>query len=294
MSDENGPAPSEGGGDNRSGEVANLTVTPEGEGGAGGNGATDWVAGLQNEDNRTAVAQKKWASVDDVVTSYRELETHSAKNRIPGENATDEEWGTFYDKLGRPEKADGYEFAMPENLPENLPYNEELATGFKNTAHEAGLTPKQAQAVHDWFAQEQAGFMQGQIEDEGKRAQEAHDAIVKDWGPTDSEDFKRNSELTQRAIDNLGGAALRKDLVEMGAINDKGDIYRPEVIKALAKVGNELFAEDMLFSSRGSGPNPFSDDSVSMTKQGEIIKANPKLAANLIRAAGKNPKEWGL
>lgn len=262
--------------------------------GSNGDGKT-WAAGLQTEENRALVEAKQWASADDALKSYRELQTHASKGlHLPGENATADDWNAFYTKLGRPENADGYQLKLnTESVPEGFPYDEKSAIEFRNWAHEAGLTPRQAQSLHDRFVSYQAGSFEAQRADAVKREGDAHRAIVQEWGEPDTTGYKQNLELASRAITQLG---LKDALVEGGALSADGAIRNVAIAKAFAKVGKELYAEDsMATDANGVLSNPFSDGSnFNLTKQGEIIRSDPRKASALIRAAGKNPADFGI
>lgn len=270
---------------------ATTVVTDQG---SNGDGKT-WAAGLQAEENRALVEAKHWETPDDALKSYRELQTHASKGlQLPGENATADDWNAFYQKLGRPETADKYELKLnTEAVPQDFPYDEKSAIEFRNWAHEAGLTPKQAQVLHDKFVGYQAGAFGEAQQAAAKREGDAHRAIVQEWGDPDTSGYKQNVELASRAISQLG---LKDALVESGALSADGAIRHPAIAKAMAKVGKELYAEDsMATNATGVLSNPFSDgDNFNLTKQGELIRSDPRKAAALIRAAGKKSSDYGL
>lgn len=259
------------------------------------------VAGPLNEDNRALVEAKKWAGEDGsfdlnkIMDGYRNLEAHSSKAlSLPGEGATKEDWDKFYSKLGRPEKADGYELKLNrEAIPEDFPYDEQGAIEFRSWAHEAGLTPAQAQALHDKFVGHQAGSYKSMVEQRSQREAAAHREITTEWGPVESEGYKQKVELASRAIHQLG---LKDALVSGNMISADGAILDAKIAKAFAKVGEELYAEDTMATNAGGVlSNPFSDGAnFNLTKAGELVRSDPKKAAALIRAAGKNPAEFGL
>lgn len=259
------------------------------------------VAGPLTEDNRALIEAKKWAGDDGAVDlnkiaeGYRNLETHASKSlRMPGEDATAEDWSAFYSKMGRPEKPDGYQLKLnAETVPAEFPYDEKSAIEFRNWAHETGLSPRQAQALHDRFVDFQANQWKSSIEANGQREADAHRKIVADWGDPESPAYKQHVELASRAIHQLG---LKDALAESGVISADGAIRNHAFAKALAKVGKELYAEDaMATTASGVLANPFSDgDNFNLTKQGELLRSDPKKASALIRAAGKKPVDYGL
>lgn len=262
--------------------------------GSNGNDKT-WAAGLQAEENRALVEAKQWGTIDDALKSYRELQTHASKGlHLPGENATADDWNAFYSKLGRPEKADGYQLKLnTEAVPQDFPYDEKSAIEFRNWAHKAGLTPTQAQMLHDEFVGHQAGAFTTAKEAAAKREGDTHRDLVSDWGDPDTSSYKQNVELMSRAVSQLG---LKDALVELGALGADGAVRNATLAKALSRVGKELYAEDsMATNANGVLSNPFSDGSnFNLTKQGELIRSDPRKAAALIRAAGKKVADYGL
>lgn len=272
----------------------NRTVVDAAADGGSNSGGETWVAGLQVEENRALVEAKQWGSPDDALKSYRELQTHASKALVPpGEGATAEDWSAFHAKLGRPEKPDGYEYRMPEGLSDNFAYDEALAVESRNWAHEAGLTPRQADIMHGKMVQ-YTDALQKQHDDAMLKAEgEAHRDLIREWGDADTEGYKRNVEMAARAARNLG---VMDDLTKAGMIAPDGGIRSATLAKALAKVGTTMFGEDSVLTGGGGVlKNPFSSgDSFNLTEQGKILRSDPKKAASLIRAAGQDPATYGL
>jgi hypothetical protein len=279
------------------------TTLPKGANGSGGGGDGDnkvWN-GLEFKDpeNLKAVEAKGWQSPEDAVKSYRELESQASKNalKVPDENAKPEEWEAFYKSIGRPEKPDAYEFKLDEKVPENFPYDDNAATSFKDAAHKAGLRPEQAQSLHDWFVGSLAEPWTKSIKDTAAKIEGAHDAIVNEWGDPQGTQYKRNLELADRAIRELGGkdkTALRKELETFGILAPDGKVMAPRIILAMAKVGESLYHEDGVFSGEAVTRNPWKQETENLTEQGRIIKEDPQLAKQLILGANLKPKDFGL
>lgn len=266
----------------------------EGEGGTGNEGGTTWTSGL-SEANATAVQSNNWADVNAVVDSYRGLQERSASMvSIPGADASPEDVTAFRGKLGVPGEANAYEFKMPDGLPEDMPYDDALRDQFKAWAHKAGLTPDQAQGLHDMVLLNGAESLTAAAEELTSRQNSATDTLAKDWGPPDSEAFKRNVELSDRAVRQLGGEELREALVRGGVLGADGSVLEPLVAVALAKVGGSLFHEDAVYGGPSSQNNPFSAEHENLTEQGRILRSNPQHAKTLIQMAGLKPDAYGL
>lgn len=275
--------------DNRAGET---TAALNGSGDGGG----DWLAGL-SQDNRSLVEAKKWGSdPNQVVKGYRDLEAHASKALVPpGHDAGPQDWDAFYGKLGRPQTPDGYEFSLPEGVPADMPYDDTLKTQFQVWAHEAGLTPKQAATMHDTYVREAGQSYAQAIENTTARITGAHDELVKAWGDPGSQGHQRNVELASRAIRQLGGDALQEELTQFGFMTQRGEVASAKITQMLAKVGEQLFAEDTVYAGPTASTNPFADGPHhNLTEQGRILRSDPKRAKALIQAAGQDPTLYRL
>lgn len=271
---------------------------PPENGSAGGDGTKTWLDGL-SEGNRKLAETKGWKAPEDLdkaFTSYTELEKLQGSSlQMPAADAPKEKLDEFYKKLGRPDSPDKYEFKRPEGLPAELPYNDDLAKAAKPWMHDAGLNPKQAQSVHDGFVKFAAEQQQAAIAVQAKAVEETHDALVKDWGPQESEGFKTKHTLMSRAATKLGLAdALKKG----GLILPDGAITDPQIAKALAAVGEAMFKEDTIVENGGAsgGENPFKRDAKgsipSPSAISALIKSDPERAKRLAREAGEPYERW--
>ena len=224
------------------------------------------------------IEKKGLKSVEDIArTAYgAEKLVGQRATDIPGQDATEEELEAFYAKAGRPQEASGYEFNLPEGIPEDFPYDAEARDKFASQAHKAGLRPEQARALHDWFVKEQAGTFSASA-DAGKAAEaERVEAIQKDVqaatkqletafeAPSGSDQFKANINHALRFVNENGGDNLRAELIESGVLvqDDKGGttIRRPTVIAAMAKAGKALYSEGGSHGGRGgvsAADNPY-------------------------------------
>lgn len=221
--------------------------------------------------------------------------------RIPKDDATPEEREAFLNKLGRPEKPEGYQLAPPKDMPEGLPYDGEFATAFKARAHELGLTAKQAAGLHDMYVShmvEGYGVASEKTLGEIKaKADGAKEALVKLWGPLDGATAKANFENGAKALRLLpGGMDFRASLQEKGYLGPDGEILDVAVAKFVSAIGGALLVEDdVLRGDPARVANPFKDgDGGNLTEAMRIVKANPDEARSLIAAAGKKPEDFGL
>jgi hypothetical protein len=254
----------------------------------------DWLASL-DDDNKALVQDKGWKDLNAPLKSYKELQAKLGEKVLapPDHDAGQDEWNDFYSKMGRPEAPGEYNLPMPEGTPENIPYDRDFADKFKNWAHEAGLSPKQAQTLHDQYVKDTVAKLGNSAESRVAEIESAHKAIVEKWGDPETDGYKRQNEMARRAMVQLG---LKDELMSAGVIDAAtGMIAKPNVALALARVGATMFAEDSMYSGPSSmGTNPFSAKEFNMTQQSLMIKNDPSKAATLIKAAGQNPAEFGL
>jgi hypothetical protein len=106
--------------------------------------AGDWFP----PDHKSLVEAKGWKTPADALTSYANLQKlvgvdPSEIIKMPKPDDA-EGWKALHAKLGAPASADGY--TLPEPLAKDP-----MALEFRNWAHEAGLSPKQAEAILTGF-----------------------------------------------------------------------------------------------------------------------------------------------
>ena len=273
---------------------AEPDALPGGEPLAGGSeaGLPGWAAGL-SDDNRALVEARNWLADDRVelnraLDAYRSLQGHLDRSiPVPGDDATPGEWDAFERRLGRPDTAEGYEFELPDGLPDDFPYSEDLAGRFRDWAFRAGVPARAAQSLHDDYVHELAGMQRAEAERLALAEDRSHRDLV-----SDGEAYRRNVILAARAMHRLG---LNEVLQDFGVIASDGGVRDARIAKALARIGAELYAEDNLHGSTGGGDNPFAGDNPNLTEQSRLIRearTDPSRAAHvqsLMMAAGLDP-----
>lgn len=155
-----------------------LSSNPNQVGGLG-----DWKASLDS-DMQVVANSKGWKHPNEAIKSYAELEkTMGSRGTkqifVPKEGAPESEWNAYYEKLGRPQKSDDYKFERSKDF---TFYDETATAEFKQMAHKAGLTDKQAKMIHDQFyAYENKRYAEQNAKLEN-RTNEIETNMKKEWG----------------------------------------------------------------------------------------------------------------
>lgn len=179
-----------------------------------------------------------------------ERRINGSMSKLPTEKSTPEELDKFFNKLGRPEKIDGYKIDK-SLLPEGMSLNEARIKAFLPVAHKLRLTNSQVQELikYTGVEQEQAAKVNAT-----KREADV-EALRQEWGTN----FDKEVAITQKAVGKFATEEERQYLTSKGLDND------PTLVKMFNRVGKGML-EDVGTFGRGAG---FS--SVEGTKE-EITK----------------------
>lgn len=189
----------------------------------------EWLGGLPPE-LRDSPSLRRYADPAALAKSYVELEGVIGRKGVivPGEKDGPEAHARFRAALGVPEKPDGYALAAPAGIPDGV-WQPEAASAFAAVAHDAGLTPTQAQKLATWWA----GAAAQAEATKGASAGETEAALRTEWGVA----YDTKIEGAKRALREFGGDDLVAHLDKTGLGND------PAMVRAFARIG-ELVGED--------------------------------------------------
>lgn len=193
-------------------------------------GNTDWKSSLPKE-LQEEPSLKLINDIPSLVKSYVNAQRLVGVDKIPvpSKHATDEDWRNVFGKLGLPGDVKEYDV----KLKEGLTIDKEFTEAFKETAYKAGILPRQAQALADWFAQtnEQA---ESKLSEEFRKAQgQRIEGLKKEWGAA----FESKVSGAQAVIRELNDPDFEKYL------NDSGLTGEPALVKAFAAIHSKFFAE---------------------------------------------------
>lgn len=206
-----------------------LAPATGGEGGIGagnvdGNGTPppaappggSWYSSFASSDNKGFAEQKGFKTAEDVVDSYRNLEKLMGvpKERLvklpDKEDAP--EWNDIYGRMGRPEKSDGYEVAIPEGG------SEEFGKWAKDLFHGLGLSKKQGDTIAaKWNERAKEAFQHDSDQTKIKTDDQVK-ALQTEWGAAYKEKVKANSTFLEAiGIDDKSYDKLRQAMGVDGA-----------------------------------------------------------------------------
>lgn len=142
---------------------------------------------------------QKIKDVDGLFKAFDNAQTLIGKRglQVPGEGSSESEWNDFYNAIGRPSDASGYQVNMPDNLPKELVADQAELDGFKGIAHKLGLTQKQVE-----------GLVQFDIERQTQAYQQMNNKVSSTQSELDAE-FEQLAQKTfgsnrDAVLDNAG------------------------------------------------------------------------------------------
>ena len=216
-----------------------------------------------SEDLRNEPSLQSFDSVDNLAKSY----VHA--RRMIGADPNDvlhmpkegdsEGWGQVYNRLGRPEAPEGYNFDMGDGE------GSDDLMDFKRVAHELGLSNSQAKMVVGIY--NKVGEAEAHSEDEEfeKMNVDYTQQIQSEWGDS----YTRNAELARRAFSNFASEEAVEVLKETGLSN------HPEILKTFARIGQVMAESDVLPGTRGQIGAPSvanAEDQISQRMQDQDFK----------------------
>lgn len=191
-----------------------------------GSGQAPWY-GQADEQTAAYIQNKGWQSPTDLLTSYRNLEKFAGGSKslleLPGPDADDAAWTQVYDKLGRPTDPEQYGIKPPEGG------DPELTDFYKKTAHELGLTTKQAQTLFNKWNETVAGKVQAMQEQMAQESEKAVENLKREWGQA----YNQQIDAGRRAVTALG-------FNEEQLSNYEAKLGTADMLKLFATLGSKM------------------------------------------------------
>jgi hypothetical protein len=164
------------------------------------------------------------------------------------------EWAQVYDRLGRPEKPEAYQFEAPAGI------DDTTLADYRKTAHQLGLSADQAAKLMSFYGQNLTAMQTRQAEAAQAAQADVTAALKREWGQT----YDDNLHLARRAARELGGDGIIS-LLEATRLGD-----HPDVVRMFAQIGKRLSEPNAL---RGGGGGEF-DALTPAAAQREIAMLN--------------------
>ncbi|MBX7147134.1 MAG: hypothetical protein K1X44_07485 [Alphaproteobacteria bacterium] len=202
------------------------------------NQKNNWVDHL-DELAKNMVHKKGYKTPNDLAKAYLHAEKllGGEKISLPGKNANAQDWDYVWQRLGRPENIEGYQFNVPSDFPL---YDQDFAKWYKEKAYQAGLTKKQASLLHDAFVDYTIHSQNNHKITEQIKRQELEETLHQEW----NKDYDVNLQIARQAakifVDDQGVL----DMLE----NTLGG---PAMVKFFYKIGQTM-QEDFLKGPKGS------------------------------------------
>lgn len=238
--------------------------------------ADHWTATIEDQDLRGFAQNKGFKDVGAVLESYRNLEKLQGLPperllKLPKDD-TPEAWAEVYDKLGRPETAEGYKLPVPEGGDDT--FAKQAATWF----HEAGLTPKQAETLAAKWNEHTTGIVTQHEEAAQTAATQALETLKTKWGPA----YDQNARIVDRAAQVFG-------MEEDQLLGLKAALGPAGAMEFLFNIGMRLGEDKFVSGDQPGGfvmtPEAARARIVELTKDTDFFK---RLQANDVQARG----EW--
>lgn len=237
-----------------------------GDGGNGGGGAVTDLASILPPEYKDSPALKDYKDIGGLVKSHLNLQSMVGNSiKVPTDDNPDS-WAQVYNKLGRPEKPDGYEFDLGEDL-KDAQLNPELTGWAKELFHKHGLTKAQANGM-------MKEYVQRELAERGN--QKSRDEIMDEYEDTlrDAlgESYDESIELATRARDMFLDADTKTFL------NSTGLGSHPGLVQAFVKIGNLLkedkaFADGAASAGFAAGPEAAKQEIAKLNMDKEFMDA---------------------
>lgn len=235
------------------GQPTNPPAAPQGTPDATANAAPaakqtpGWMAQLK-DDLKANEVLAGFANVNELSTALLDA-NGKLKTSLPllPENATEQQKAEFYNRLGRPEKPEGYTFDKPP-LPEGMAYSETMESYFRPVMHAVGLNQQQAAAMAK-------AFTDLNVAAHAKAVQDTKDAIAKmttEWGDKSAANF----EKVARAFEQFGGKEFA-DFADRAEIDGVKLGNHPAMIALGLKI-YQAVGSDTFVGVGGAAPAPVS------------------------------------
>ena len=195
----------------------------------------EWMSSLGEEFQGDATLEK-FKDVSSLAKGYKELQSYMGNSiKVPSDLDNTEALNDVYNKLGRPEKPDGYVYERPDFIPpvaegESDTYNVEAQKSFMEAAHAQGFTQKQVKFSLDYFNKMGVDGLRNMEDLKVKNDMEAERQLRDEW----TVDYDKNRALAVRGFNAVATDDDKKYIQTTGLDRD------PTLLRLFSKVGAKL------------------------------------------------------
>jgi hypothetical protein len=196
-----------------------------------------------SQDYAELVKAKGWKTADDVISSYSNMEKFAGKFSSRGVVIPDsddaEEWGKVYQKLGRPEAPNGYEFNHidTKQLDDK---GKEIIDFVRDTGFKHGLSKKQLEGFVSEYDAKMEALETAQVEEMQRNVDKQVGELKTKWGSA----WDKNVALARAAGKKFGIEGDKLNALE----NTAG--FAP-MMEVLAEIGSYLGEDGFVQGSGG-------------------------------------------
>lgn len=230
------------------------------------------------DEHAELVKTKGWdgeGGASKALTGYAELERGMGNRvKMPTDTSPAEEISAFYNKLGRPESADGYEIAKPD-MPEGMTYDQKFEMTMRGIAHEAGVTQAQMKTLVKAFNDYQIGAFNEHVGELNRSREEGERALKESWAG----DYDANVQIAQRALKELVPDEAFFQLIEDSKLGNN-----PIFVKGWHEIGKKMLNDTYVKS-----------DAQTEVKKDDYKPANPnspEMYADGTDEDAKRARQW--
>jgi hypothetical protein len=159
---------------------------------------------------------------------------------IPGAHTSEEDRAAYFNRLGRPEEADGYNLRYPGDWPKDAPPDPEWVKEWRQVAHDRYLTRSQSEAIFEFLNRRAMKAINGAREAHASNQAKLESTLATKWGDEAEGRTKRVSATLER----IGVPEFAEFLKSTGTQS------APAVRMLLDKVG-DMIGQDIVMSSDG-------------------------------------------
>lgn len=190
-----------------------------------------WTSRLPEGLSDYSKTLSKFKSPIELMTSYANLEKEFSKKsnvvKVPGEEASEEDWNAYKKAIGAEFKPEDYGLTRPEDIPEDQ-WNGNVANKAAEIASKYGIPKKALNEFVDIYNNSMVDIVSRSEEMQKQQFENTMSSLKKEWGVNTTVNLQKASRAA---------VAIGLDP------NDSSIGNNPAIIKALTKV-DELLGED--------------------------------------------------